>query len=726
LKRSLPIFISCLVVLTVLASFLWKGALWGLGSWGSVSPFITLVLAVVLIPQLFVKTPLDPFSRIHGIRPRALELVVTAAAAIAVLWLLRARHDLWGERSALAGSIETSGYRWSAPLAGLLHWALYRFTNSVFLWSARAVITFTSIAAGVLYALAAIRTARLVAAGREALGLTAVSAAVLLANGFIAVFFGGGGPIALAALFVLLFAMTEIEFLRGTRSIALPTLFLALAILSHVSALFLLPAYLYTAARGLRSPAARARSAAAVAVLAVAAIAVELGASRSTGRPGPMRELFSVSATLLGAVAHGGTRLLAAELRDGVNAFLLIGPAAALSLFLFIAAGPKLGRSASRRGDGTVAVFLTILAAAAFLAAVLLAGRTDGGLRWYAVAAIGPALSIYLLWALGALHPDAAGFAKAALVCAGLGLFHTTAWIVVNAAPPAAEKRLLSLPLAPGRNELILAEADLAAGQLEAAHRWYLAALEKNSSSLFANLGAAAVEMKTEDYPAAITHYGNALELRPADTRFQTLLAEALIANRWFPEAIAALEKLTAAYPDSVAYWRRLGFARNNSGRYEAAVAAYERALALEPEQDENVRDLVSALLNRAAELQSRKKYAESEAMYRRIIGMYPDDWHAYNNLATIYMKRSDYKNARGLLEGAIKVHPYESSLHFNLGIVLDKLGKTKEALDEMIAARDLDPMYSTAPSHIERLQRKLGIWRPASPDSIRNPFTKP
>ena len=718
-------FILCLVLLTLLASFFWNGALWGLASWGFLSPFVGLILAIVFIPQLFVKTPLDPFRRIRSIRPGALELVATAVAALALLWLLRARHDLWGERSTLAGSIGT-GYPWGAPLAELLYRALYRFMNSVFLWSSRAVATSMSIAAGVVYALAAIRAARLISLGREGGGVTAVSAAVLLANGFIVIFFGGGGPVALAALFVLLFTMTELEFLRGTRSLALPTLFLALAILSHPTALFLLPGYLYSAARGFRTPAARARSAAAVALLAVAAIAVELGASRITGRPGPMRELFTVFSTSLAGAAHRGPGLLGAYVRDGFNAFLMIGPVAALSLFLFIAGGSTLRRSASRPADGAVTVFLSVVAGAAFVAAVLLAGRIDGGLRWYACAAIGPALSIYLLWALGALHPDAAGFAKAALICAGLGLFHSVPWIVVNAASPAAERRLLSLPLAPGRNELILADAEFGADELNAAQRWYLAALAKDPSSLAANLGAAAVEMKTQDYAAAITHYGNAHELRPGDASYQELLAEALIANRWFPEAIASLEELTTAHPDSVVYWRRLGFARNNSGRYEAAVAAYERALALEPHKDENLRNLVSALLNRAAELQSHEQYAESEAMYRRIIGMYPEDWHAYNNLATIYMKRGDYRGAREILEGAVRMHPYESSLHFNLGIVLDKLGETKEALDEMIAARDLDPMYSAAPSHIERLQLKLGIWKPANPDSIRNPFENP
>jgi tetratricopeptide (TPR) repeat protein len=724
LKAALPIFITLLVILTVLASFLWRGELWGVASWGWLSPFISLVLAVLFVPQLFLKAPVDPFRRIRGFRPRALELVVTAAAALLVLWLLRARQDLWGERHTLARSIET-GYRWYAPLPSLLCWALYRLMNTVFLWGARSVIALVSIVSGALFVLAAIRAARVVQPGGAGAGSTAVSTAVLLANGFVVVFLGGGGPVALASLFVLLFMIAEVELLRGERSPALPTLWLALAVLSHASAIFLIPGYLYGAVRGMRTPAARVRSEAALAVLVAVALAVELAASRITGRPGPASELFVVSAASLGGLARLGPRL-GADARDGISAFLIIGPASALALFHFFAGAPRLARGAAHPGERPVALFMTVAAISAFAAAVALAGRVDGGLGWWAAAATGPALAIYVLWALGAFNPDAAGFAKAALLCAGLGLFQTAPWIAVNALPPAAEKRFLSLPLSPGRSELIVARADSAAGELDAAHRWYIAAIAKDSLSLAADLGAAAIEMKTEEYPAAITHYGNAHDMRPDDPRYQELLAEALIANRWFPEAIGNLEQLTARYPDSVRFWRRLGFASNNSGRYAAAVEAYRRALDLEPGKDENLRNLVSALLNRAAELQRDKKYAEAEAMYRQVIGMYPEDWHAYNNLATVYMRQGDYKKARSILESAVRVHPYESSLHFNLGIVYDKLGETRKALDEMITARDLDPMYSAAPSHIERLERKLGIWRPESPDSIRNPFLKP
>jgi tetratricopeptide (TPR) repeat protein len=729
-KRSLPIFGLCFVVLTLLASFIWKGALWGVSSWGFLSPFVALGVAILLVPQFFLGTPADRLGRVPRVHSKALELLVGAAVAVAVLWLLRARHELWGERASLAAAIEKGQYRWSAPLSSFVEWALYRFTNDVFLWSPRTVLTVMSIAVGTLYALAATRAAGRITGNRAGSGVTALSTAFLLSNGFIVLFFGGGGVIPITALFVFLFVMAEIQFLEGERSLALPTLLLVVAILSHVSALFLVPGYIYTAAIGVRSPASRRMSVASLASLCAAVVLLELGVSFAAGKPGPLRQLLSATAAALGSL-HITPQRFWALIRDGLNEFLLIGPASVLALVLLVARGSSFmgtAASANRSGSGgsgnrrTAAIFLSVTTVASLLAIAAAAGRVDSGVRWHAAAATGPALSICALWMVSASLEDRETLRKAVLVCAALGLFHTIPWIVVNAMPSAAQRRTLALPLHPGRNEMIIAEAARARNDLTNARAWYLASLEKDPASIRANLAAGAIEMTQEEYPAAITHFSNAHDLAPSDPHYEFLLAEALIAQRWFPEAIRRLEELTTRYPDSVSFWRKLGFARNNSGKYEGAVAAYERALDLEPRNDENLRNLVSALLNRGAELQTAGNYAEAEALYSRVIAILPDDWHAYNNLAVIEMKRERWKQAREILANALKLHPYESSLHFNMGIVLEKLGRDKEALDQMLMARDLDPMYSKAPPHIERLQKKLGIWKPVGADSSAGP----
>jgi len=370
--------------------------------------------------------------------------------------------------------------------------------------------------------------------------------------------------------------------------------------------------------------------------------------------------------------------------------------------------------------------FLTVCALSALAAFVVGSGFADGGLRWHLLAVTGPAFAIYALWGMKRESSGTERFRKAAFALFLVGLFQTLPLVIVDAVPRSAERRLFSLAIAPGRAEMIVADFALAGGDLDKARASYLASVARNSSNELADLRLGRIAMKREEYPEAITHFLDAHGLNPAAPHDRFELAEALIANRWFPEAISQLETLTVAYPESAAFWRRLGFARNNGNRYESAVAAYEKALAVEPRSEDNVRNLVSALLNRAAELQKAKRFDDARVLYERVIKMYPRDWRAYNNLAILEMDRGHTQSAYEILDGALKIHPYESSLHFNMGIVLERLGKNKAALAHMQTARDLDPIYSAAPKHIEQLEKKLGLWKPAQPDTLVNPPDKP
>ena len=101
MKRSWLVSLTGLVGLTLLASFIWKRALWGLSAWGAISPLVAFAAAIVIVPQMFLRSAPDPFRRFPRIPSRAVRFLLIAAGAALVLWLLRARHELWGERFSL-------------------------------------------------------------------------------------------------------------------------------------------------------------------------------------------------------------------------------------------------------------------------------------------------------------------------------------------------------------------------------------------------------------------------------------------------------------------------------------------------------------------------------------------------------------------------------------------------------------------------------------------------
>jgi tetratricopeptide (TPR) repeat protein len=715
MSRSWSMLFTGLLALTLLASFVWKSALWGLSAWGAVSPLVALACAIVIAAQFFLKSTGEAFDRIPRLRSRAARVLLTAAVAVALLWLLRSRHELWGERFTLGAAIERGPYRPGAPLATVAQWTLYRFMNAVFLTSEDSILTFFSIAAGTIYAVLAVRLAGFLFGAKRTGGENWLASAVLLSGGFVALFFGFGGNVPLALVAALAFITEALRFLRGKCPLALPAVLLAVAILSHLSAAYLVPAFVFLVARGTRLMSSRRESIVAGGLFVAFLAAAEVVFVRFGVRSG-----LSTTLSL-------NLSLDRASFSNALNTLLVIGPASVTAVFLLVKNARRRPADLSRIDvAGVELAFLTVCAISALAAFVIGSELPDGGLRWHLLATTGPAFSIYALWALKGEFAEAAGFKKIAATLVLIGVFQTLPLVLVDAIPRAAEKRLLDLPLAPGRAEMIIADFALEKGDLDKARAWYVASLNKNRANETAALSLGRIAMKQEEYAEAITHFLDAHELKPREPRYRFELAEALIAKRWFPEAIAQLETLTVAYPDSVAFWRRLGFARNNGNRYESAIAAYEKALALESGNEENLRNLVSALLNRAAELQTAKEYDDARALYDRVIEMYPQDWRAYNNLAIIEMNQGRLMKAHEILDGALRLHPYETSLHFNMGIVLEKLGRNKEALAHMRGARDLDPVYSKAPMHIERLERKLGIWKQAQGDSQRSPLNNP
>ena len=715
MKRSWIIFFIGLIGLTLLASFVWKSALWGLSAWGAVSPLAALACAIIIVPQLFLKTGGEAFDRIPRVTSRFLRVLFVVAFSAALFWLLRSRHELWGERFTLGAAVEKGPYRPGAPLATFAQWALYRFMNAVFLTSADSILTFFSIAAGALYAVFAVRVAGLLFGADGAGGAERLAAAVLLSGGYVALFFGFGGNVPIALVAALAFITESLRFLRGQCTLALSAILLVVAILSHLSAAYLVPAFAFLVARGLRARSSRRESIVAGGLFVAFFAVAEVVFVRFVGNSG-LSPTLSLNLSLDWA-----------SLSNAFNTLLIIGPASVAAVFLLVKNVRRRPADVSRIGvAATELAFLTVCAISALVAFVIGWTLPDGGLRWHLLATTAPALSIYVLWALKSEFAEAARFRKIAAALVLIGVFQTLPLVLVGAIPRAAERRLLDLSLAPGRAEMIIADRALEKGDLGKARTWYLASLGKNKTNELAEVRLGMIAMKREEYPEAITHFLDAHELKPREPRYRFELAEALIAKQWFPEAIAQLETLTVAYPESVAFWRRLGFARNNGNRYESAVAAYEKALALEPANEENLRNLVSALLNRAAELQTAKKYGDARALYERVIETYPREWRSYNNLAIIEMNQGRLMKAYELLDGALKLYPYETSLHFNLGIVLEKLGRDKEALAHMLTARDLDPIYSAAPMHIERLEKKLGIWKQAQRDSQRSPLNNP
>ncbi len=697
MSLTVRIFFVAFIVLLIAASTSQDTLLWGASSWRGVSLTAATVFAAALLLLLtgrirngFVKVleiP-DRFSRKAA--------VAATAAVFVLLWLLRSRHFLWGDGYSMGLAVERgAAVLPSAPLATALSRGFFELLNRLLFWNSFETSALLSVIAGIFFA-ASVR-ASFGAASKD----TFPAAAFTLAGGYFAVFFGFGGASPLAAAGMGLFIWLSIVRLRGGAiPLVVPALAAAAAILLHVSNIFLIVPLLYLLLSAARLRESRLEAAVAAGTIAACWIAVDLAASRLAGLPGLSSHLADTASRAFSSLAVTGA---AGALSLAFNSLVLAGPAALLAVVLAVS------RSGRRGPEPGTMRFLLVTAASAAVFIFLAAPRIRGGLRWELVVPASAAMAVYAAAALRSRAASLRKFNASAAVLAALGLFHLIPVVVTDFSLEAGEKRILDLPLPAGKAETVIGAQAWYARDYGKAAEWWSTASGKDpeNAGIWHRLGMA--EMKLEDPLDAITFFHRASKIDPENHVYTTALAEAYIEHRWFTEASQELETLVSEFPDSARLWTRLGYACNHGSMYPGAVEAYERALELDPENREYVRNLTSAVLNRGAELQKNEDFNGARKMYRYARRLYPADWVSLNNLATLEMELGEWEGARKILARALQEHAQISQLHFNMSVVLENLGEYGPALEHLRTAARLDRFNPPTSEHIERLMRKAG-----------------
>lgn len=187
---------------------------------------------------------------------------------------------------------------------------------------------------------------------------------------------------------------------------------------------------------------------------------------------------------------------------------------------------------------------------------------------------------------------------------------------------------------------------------------------------------AAIVANQSFDYEAAATHYRSLYERDPSDTeallgvarnlRYLGSSAEAIetmvkgisdhgkipafvlelgksqITARRFDEARATLESAINLMPDNWDVQSSAGILHDYVGEFEAAQAAYGRALELSP-------DNVAVINNLALSLAQSGKISEGIVILAKLVKDRRSTPHTRQNLAMLYALAGDIKNAEKL-----------------------------------------------------------------------------
>jgi tetratricopeptide (TPR) repeat protein len=530
--------------------------------------------------------------------------VLGVVGALGLFWIFRAGHLLWGDGRPLADHI-AAGDRFHPrePLTFLLQHYVFVLGRPLFdsLWMgaadvARSAIALGSAVTGALFMPVAWGLARSFSASTEPArvpgpaaeiaapapadsGIVPLVFLVLVAQGYVQLFFGYVENYTFYTLALGLYLLGAHRFLAGRAPLAVPGVALVTAAALHLSAMAMAPSFVVLVAAGLARPERRlgvlrdlaitaSAFAAAAIVLALQSPGYRFDAALWSMTSQVGRETVQIEWGYLGSMIH---------VRDFLNEQLLIGP---LGLFLFLPAALAALSTRARRESG---VLFSLATGAGYLAACWIAGDSNLGYsrNWDLLAPAGfvfTAAGLHLLLRTRWSRDDLRRWLR---VAALVSLFHTVPWIAMNTSFDYSFARLKSLPLGYGRTEAIVGSWYFGMGDYDQASDWFRRSLAAYPANNVAAYYLGEIDMERGDYRAAIEYYALALRARPGKELYRARLAEALIRDGNVREAKSHLDTLIAANDHDARYWLGYGIVLDALGGRAQAHEALRHARAL-------------------------------------------------------------------------------------------------------------------------------------------------
>ncbi|MFD6184339.1 tetratricopeptide repeat protein [Streptomyces goshikiensis] len=154
-----------------------------------------------------------------------------------------------------------------------------------------------------------------------------------------------------------------------------------------------------------------------------------------------------------------------------------------------------------------------------------------------------------------------------------------------------------------------------------------------------------------------------------------------------YPQALADYEQALALDPENERAHFGRGRTRHLTGRLDEAIADYTRAVELAPEELMNV-------AFRGLALQVAERYEEAIADYDRSLELKSDDEWALTSRGATFRLMGRYEEALADFNRAVALDPGSAWAHASRGAAFNSMGRYEEALADFDRAVELKPDY--------------------------------
>lgn len=236
-------------------------------------------------------------------------------------------------------------------------------------------------------------------------------------------------------------------------------------------------------------------------------------------------------------------------------------------------------------------------------------------------------------------------------------------------------------------------------GQLEAAEKNLLKAVEKHWHYATAHYNLATVLDQLGKHDQAITHYKAAIQLHPTAPEHYNL-GVTLAKKGQIAEAIIQYQNALKIDPEVYQAHFNLAIIYNNTNQLKKALYHLNETLRIKP-------DFYLALKESGRVSQQMGKIDEAIHYYNQALCVKPNDYEVHYQLGNLLAHQKKIEQAVHHYIIALKRKPDIKEAHNNLGFLLLKQGTLDEAIHHFKAALKIDPNYAVAHNNLSVAKTK-------------------
>jgi tetratricopeptide (TPR) repeat protein len=171
----------------------------------------------------------------------------------------------------------------------------------------------------------------------------------------------------------------------------------------------------------------------------------------------------------------------------------------------------------------------------------------------------------------------------------------------------------------------------------------------------------------------ALPALSKAMERDPGNDSYVYVLGSANVAKGQLPEALALFQRLLKKHPDDAVLTYATGAVYYLQGNFSEAESSLKRSLTIQPNQ-------VAASYYLGLTYDAIGDDDRAIPVFRELLKSNPDHSPSYVKLGGILVRTHQYDDARQNLEHAVSLDPNSVAAHYQLGLLLRRLGKPAEA----------------------------------------------